>query len=206
MSDHEKVASPSAANLIALSMALFIYWLLLTGKVAGAAALAAGYYVVGCGLIQLIGSIFEFIRGETLVANLILTFSILFLALSGMNLIVEYYKLPMDPRLSGWITTFLAVVLIVITPAFFKGIYYLTADLIVIDALLVLFGLAQLGVLPLVAILVAGWLCFIGSIISLIIVVATFINTAYEREIIPLPKPKGSSQTPSLAYDSSLES
>ncbi len=194
MSDNEKLANPGPANMVALSMALFIYWLILTGKVTGSASLVAGYFVFACGIIQLIAAIIYFIRGEMLPGNLVLMFGILFLILGGMNLMLGYfgdfYKLPMDHHISGWTILFLGVVLIVLTPAYIRGPYYFSIALIDIDILLILLAFAELGIVSLSVMPIVGWLCLVGSILALIIGAGTLINTSYGREIIPLPHPK----------------
>ena len=187
-------ANPTPAGLVALAVACFIFYALLTGKVSRDAMPLMGCFFIGGFIIQFVVSILDLKSGNLSGGNTFLFFSAYFMLVSGLEMFFKYYAAGMDTRIDGWAWLALMIVIWLWTPAFAKAPLILFITMLVLDVALPfivmndlkLFDSAQVttifSYISGYALLICGLLgCYLGS--------AQILNGTFGKQILPNPGP-----------------
>lgn len=184
-------SNPAPAGLVALAVATFAFFALLSGAVDSSAGIIAGFWLLGGFVVQVIVAIIDLKNKNTAGGNVFLYFSAFFMLVSGLLLIFEWYMakegIEVDTRLSGYVWIALTASTILWTPAFFKSGKLLTIAILFLDAALPFITLADLGVavnpmIPAVFMLLAG--CT-----AIYLAAATVVNETLSVKFFPNPEP-----------------
>jgi len=195
MSEHGKGwANPGPAGLVALAMACFTFYALLTGKVDHTCLALLGMWLLGGFVIQVIVGIMELLEGNTTGGNVFVFFSAFFMLVTGLELIFKYFAImngwPMDAHIDGWGWLPLAIALFVWTPAYFKSPLSLLAIVLALDVAVPIITFHDMGVLTAVwASPTAGLFLLIAGIFGLYTASAIILNTAYGKVVLPTGAP-----------------
>ena len=193
MSDNHGWANPSPAGLVALAMACFTFFALLTGKVEHTAIPLLGCWLIGGFVVQLVVGLIELREGNSAGGNVFTFFAAFFMLVGGLEFLVKYFAAlhswPLDARIDGWAWLTLAVALITWTPAYFKAPLALCLAILCLDVAVPIICLMDLQVLAPTAAPIAGYLLAVTGLLGLYISSAIITNTAYNRQVLPMPGP-----------------
>lgn len=196
MSGEKGWANPGPAGLVALAVACFIFYALLSGTVKAGALPLMGCWLLGGFVIQFIVALIELMEGKSTGGNVFLIFSAFFMATGSVEMFVKYFAalnkwaIPLDGHVDGWAWLALAIFLVAWTPAYFHGTSILATALIIVDVSVVCVAFMDIGILnkevgdPLAA------YCFLGcGILALYLATAIIMNTEYGKSILPITGP-----------------
>lgn len=186
-------ANPTPAGLVALGMACYMFFALLTGKVDHSCIPIMGFWLLGGFVVQIIVGVIELKEGNLSGGNVFTWFSAFFMFATGLVFIFEYIGHAMgwhmDPTIEGWAWLALTVSLLLWTPAYFKAPLYLCVAVCIMDPACILLFLMKLGVLAPTIAPVIGYLIFAAGSLGLLLGACMVVNGTYGREIIPCPGP-----------------
>ena len=187
-------SNPTPAGLVALAVACFCFFALLTGKVEASAMPLLGCFLIGGFVIQFTVALVDLKQGNSSGGNTFLFFSAYFMLVSGIEMFLKYYGGGLlDSRIDGWAWMVLALVIILWTPAFYKGSALLFIIVLLLDIAVPCIVIADLKIFePEITSIfsnVAGWLLLGCGIIGIYLSAALLVNGVYGREIFKNPKP-----------------
>lgn len=188
-------ANPSPAGLVALGVACFIFFALLSGKVTAGAMPLMGAWLIGGFVVQVIVGAIELKEGQIVGGNVFLYFSAFFMLVGGLEFFIKYFAaaqqwpIPLDTRVDGWAWVVLAFCLVLWTPAYFKSTSILTLIVIFIDIAVVQVAFLDLGILSPSFKPFAGYALLFAGILAMYLSAALILNTTYGKAILPLPQP-----------------
>jgi uncharacterized protein len=186
-------SNPTPAGLVALAVACFCFFALLTGRVENGALPLLGCWLIGGFVVQVIVAVVDLKNGNTTGGNTFLFFSAFFMLVGGIEMIMKFNAansgLVLDARIDGWAWLVLTAALIMWTPAFFKTPLVLTLIVLVLDITLPFITLIDLGILPKTYSVVPAWGLLIAGILGIYLSAAMIVNTAFGRQIYPSPGP-----------------
>jgi len=195
-SSHEHVfANPGPAGLVALAMACFTFFALLTGKVSGTAAPVLACWMIGGGLIQYGTGWMELRNGVTKGGNVFFMFGAFFMFVTALSLFTKYMLtqkgMPIDPRVEGWAWLAATIGLILWTPAYMKNSpKLLFFAVVLIDIALICISFMDMGVAPKATYApIAAWTLLLAGIIGLYLSGAIMLNTEFGRVVLPTTTP-----------------
>lgn len=188
MANHE--ANPAPMGLAALAVAVFGIFALDTGLVdTSAIPLLAIFFFAGF-IVQLFTGLKELEHGSIAGGNVFCIFGCLLLLALGMELMFKYFAgihgWGYDSTIDGWLLLPITIILIGVTPAFFKSPLSLVLVLIPIDIALIFLTLIDLHVLSHHFHMVTGIILLISGIFALYTLIGITLNTVYNRTILPL--------------------
>ena len=191
--ENKEWANPTPAGLVALAVACFCFFALLTGKVEASAMPLLGCFLIGGFFIQFVVALLDLKQGNTSGGNTFLFFSAYFMLVSGVEMFLKYYGGGLDARIDGWAWMVLALVIILWTPAFFKGPALLFIIVLLLDLAVPCIVFADLKIFePEISLIfsnAAGWLLLLCGIIGIYLSAALLVNTTYGKEIFKNPQP-----------------
>ena len=124
MSQNHGWASPAPAGLVALAVACFTFFGVLSGKVDHSCIPLLGCWLLGGFVIQIIVGIIELMEGNTTGGNVFTFFAAFFMLVGGLEFFVKFaahiQAWQIDTRIDGWAWSALAIALLLWTPAYFK--------------------------------------------------------------------------------------
>ncbi len=188
-------ANPAPAGLVALGVACFIFFALLSGKVTAGAMPLMGCWLIGGFVVQLAVGIIELKEGQMTGGNVFLYFSAFFMLVGGMEFFIKYFaivkewSLPLDATVDGWAWLVLAFCLVLWTPAYFKGTSILATIVILVDIAVVQVAFLDLGVLNPTFKVTAAYPLLFAGILAMYLSSALILNSAYGKTILPITKP-----------------
>lgn len=187
-------ANPSPAGLVALALATFVFWAMLTGQVSPKAAPYVGIWLLGGFIIQFVVALIELREGAMSGGNIFLYFSAYFMFASGMKFLLGtsvYATFGIDARIDGWAWACLLIATWGFTPAYLKrGPATLTIALLLLDAALPFIMLVDLKVISASTFNpVAGWLLLASGLFALYTCIAMINNNAFGKQVLPFPGP-----------------
>lgn len=194
MSAHEHDWAPAgAAGLVALAIACFTFFALLTGKVDHSAIAILGIWMIGGFVVQFLTAILELKEGNLLGGNVFAFFSAYFMLATGGELLFKAFAahngIAFDPRISGWAWLPMAIALTAWTPAYLAGIRSLSLVIIALLPALWIISLSDIGVLSPTLAPVAGYLLLLAGIFGLYTSSAIVLNNKFGRAVLPLGEP-----------------
>jgi len=187
-------ASPAPAGLVALAVACFTFFALLSGKVTTGALPLLGCWLLGGFIVQLVVGIIELKDGHLLGGNVFLFFSAFFMLVGGLEFFIKYagaaglMPIALDAVIDGWAWLALLIVLLLWTPAYLKtgvapmGLLILALDVAVFCVAFSDLKIISAGNIAAYALLITG--CF-----GLYVGAAIQLNAAFGRTVLPMPPP-----------------
>lgn len=186
-------SNPTPAGLVALAVACFGFFALLTGKITAGALPLLGCWLLGGFVVQLVVGLIDLKGGNTTGGNTFLFFSAFFMLVGGLEMMVKSFLsktgLTLDAHIDGWAWLVLAIVLILWTPAFFKSPLVLTLIVLALDISVPFISLMDLGVLPKTFAPVPAWGLLVTGILGIYLASAIVVNTAFGKKVYPMPGP-----------------
>lgn len=186
-------ANPGPAGLVALAMACFVFFALLTGQTTPACLGLMGIWLLGGFVVQVIVGIIEILSGNTTGGNVFTFFSAFFMLVTGLELIFKFFAIQngwkIDARVDGWAWLALSSALTLWTPAYFKSPKSLLMVVLLILPALWIVTFTDMGVWPKTLSPIAGWFLFAAGWLGLYTSAAVILNTAFGRTILPMGAP-----------------
>lgn len=204
MSSHDNWVGAGPAGLVALAMACFCFFALLTGRVDHSAMALLGIWLMGGFVVQIVTALLELREGNLLGGNVFTFFSAFFMLVSGAEMLVKFYAahtgLVIDARLSGWAWLAITMAITLWTPAYLAGARSLSLVVISLVPALWIIALRDLGVLGPEWAPIAGYFALLGGLMGIYTSAAVILNSKFSRVILPVGSPFIKlSQTPSAA-------
>ena len=186
-------ANPTPAGLVALAVACFCFFALLCGMVEKSAMPLMGCFLIGGFVIQFVVALLDLKSRNAPGGNTFLYFSAYFMLVSGAEMFLKYYSAGLDTRIDGWAWMVLMLVVILWTPAFYKGNGLLFIMILVLDIAIPCVVVSDLKLFaPEVTAIfskTAGWLLLVCGIMGIYLSAALLVNATYGKEIFKTPKP-----------------
>lgn len=186
-------SNPTPAGLVALAIACFCFFALLSGRVTSEALPLLGVWLLGGFVVQFIVALLDLKSGNTTGGNTFLFFSAFFMFVGGIEMIMKFNAatngIVLDARIDGWAWLVLTIVLLLWTPAFFKTPLVLTLIVLALDVSLPFIALMDLGILPGTYSIIPAWGLLIAGILGIYLSAAIIVNTAFGKEVYPMPGP-----------------
>ncbi|MCK8059145.1 MULTISPECIES: acetate uptake transporter family protein [unclassified Fusibacter] len=186
-------SNPTPAGLIALAIACFCFFALLTGKVTHDALPLLGIWLIGGFVVQFVVGLLDLKSGNMTGGNTFLFFSAFFMLVGGLEMIMKFNMInkgiTFDAHIDGWAWLVLTIAIILWTPAFFKSTRLLTIIVLLLDVSLPFITLMDLGILPKTYSFIPGWGLLLAGVVAIYLSSAMVVNTAFGRQFYPLPGP-----------------
>ena len=183
-------ANPTAAGLVALAVACFSFFALLTGRVEVSAMPLVGCWLLGGFVVQVIVGLLDLKGGNSTGGNTFLFFSAFFMLVGGVEMLFKYNAIsagaPLDGRIDGWAWLVLTLVLYLWTPAFFVKFSMLSLIVGFLDIALPFIVLTDLGILAKEWSHVAAWALLCSGIVAIYFSAAIIVNGAFGRKVYPI--------------------
>lgn len=184
-------ANPTPAGLVALSVACFCFFAVLTGQVTAHAMPLLGCWLLGGFVVQLVVGLIDLRSNNSTGGNTFAFFSAFFMLVGGLEMIMKYnmglQNITLDARIDGWAWSALALVLIMWTPAFFKTPLPLLAIVLLLDVALPFIAIIDLGLISKSWAVIPAWTLLFAGFIAIYLSAAIIVNTAYGRSVFPIP-------------------
>lgn len=186
-------ANPTPAGLVALAMACFTFFALLTGRVDHSSLPIMGFWLLGGFIVQIVTGIIELREGNLPGGNIFTWFSAFFMFTTGCVFLLEYFGHSfgwhMNPAIEGWAWMALTISLILWTPAYLKAPLYLFVAILVMDIACPMPTLMKLGMLAPTVAPIIGWLILVAGSLGLWLGACIIVNTTFGRQVYPCPGP-----------------
>lgn len=186
-------SNPTPAGLVALAIACFCFFALLSGKVTHDALPLLGCWLIGGFVVQIIVALLDLKSGNSTGGNTFLFFSAFFMLVGGLEMIMKFNMankgIVFDAQIDGWAWMVLTSALILWTPAFFKSTRLLTIVVLALDVSLPFITLMDLGILPKTYATIPAYGLLVAGIVAIYLSSAMIVNTAYGKKVYPLPGP-----------------
>jgi succinate-acetate transporter protein len=187
-------ANPTPAGLVALAVACFCFFALLTGKVEHSAMPLVGCWLLGGFAVQLVVALLDLKGGNSAGGNTFLFFSAFFMLVGGIAMFAKYNALaagaPLDSRIDGYAWLALTLVVYLWTPAFFKPLSLLSLVVLALDVALPFIFLVDLKVLPASFSPVAGYALLVAGLLAIYYGAALIVNITFGKTVYPVIAPK----------------
>jgi succinate-acetate transporter protein len=187
-------ADPSPAGLMALAIATFGFFAVLTGRVAPSGLILFAMWLFGGFIVHLFVGIIKTFKGESVDANAFVFFSAYLMLVAGLEFIVKWLALKngweIDMRMSGyvWIPLWLAIWLW--SPAIFKEApLVFNVAVFAADIAFPIICLTTLGVLAPSYVPIAGYSLLVTGIMCLYLGGAAVVNATFQKGILPVGAP-----------------
>lgn len=193
MSSHDNWAGAGPAGLVALAMACFGFFALLTGRVDHSAIALLGIWLIGGFIVQIVTALLELREGNLLGGNVFTFFSAFFMLVSGCEMLFKFYAahsgLTIDARISGWTWLAITMAITLWTPAYLAGARSLSLVVVSLVPALWIISLRDLGILGAEWAPIAGYLALIGGLLGIYTSSAIILNSKFGRVILPVGSP-----------------
>ena len=186
-------ANPTPAGLVALAVACFGFFALLSGKVDPSAMPLLGIWLLGGFVVQIVVGLIDLKGGNTTGGNTFIFFCAFFMFVSGLEMIFKFNiansSIEIDSHLDGWAWAALTLVMYAWTPAFFKTPALLAVIVFALDIALPFICLTDMGVLPASYKIISAWAFLVAGITGVYLSAAIIVNTAFGKNVYPNPGP-----------------
>jgi hypothetical protein len=195
MAHEHSFATPAPAGLAALAVACFGFGAVFLGKVApeGLPLLAA--WLIGGGIVQYTTAVIELKDHNITGGNVFLFFAAFFMFAASLSIISKFMmiKFGMKPAVlvEGWCWMAGAGFLTIVTPAYLKGNKIIFLIVCMVDVLLWLIVMLDMGIAPDPALFkqIVAWLLIICGWMGIYLSGSVLVNTVYGKPVFPLPAP-----------------
>ncbi|ADI01366.1 acetate uptake transporter family protein [Syntrophothermus lipocalidus] len=186
-------ANPTPAGLVALSMACFAFFALLTGRVDHSTTPVMAFWLLGGFIVQIVTGVIELREGNLPGGNIFTWFAAFFMFTTGCVFLFEYLGHSLNWHMSGavegWAWAALTLSLLFWTPAYLKAPLYLFAAIVFMDVACPMLTLMKLGILAPTVAPIIGWLMLIAGLLGLWLGACIVVNGVFGREVYPCPGP-----------------
>lgn len=186
-------ANPTPAGLIALAVACFGFFAVLSGQVEASATPLLGIWLLGGFLVQVIVGLLDLKAGNGTGGNTFLFFGAFFMLVGGLEFLFKWHAvntgMVLDARIDGWAWVVLTLTLWLWTLAFLKSPFLLTAVVLCVDVALPFIALADLGVIAKSATVISAWALLAAGAIAIYLASALLVNAAFGKKVLPMPGP-----------------
>lgn len=186
-------SNPTPAGLVALAIACFCFFALLTGRVTDAAVPLLGIWLLGGFVVQIIVAIVDLKGGNTTGGNTFLFFSAFFMLVGGLEMLFKFQmannNILLDARIDGWAWMVLTIVILLWTPAFLKTPLVLSLIVFALNIALPFITLIDLEILSADFAFIPAYALLVAGILGIYLSAAIIVNTAFGREVYPMPGP-----------------
>ena len=186
-------SNPTPAGLVALAIACFCFFAMLTGRVTDAAVPLLGIWLLGGFVVQVIVGIVDLKGGNTTGGNTFLFFSAFFMLVGGLEMLFKFQmansNILLDTRIDGWAWMVLTIVIMLWTPAFLKTPLVLSLIVFALNIALPFITLIDLQVLPSDFSYIPAYALLVAGILGIYLSAAIIVNSAFGREVYPMPGP-----------------
>jgi succinate-acetate transporter protein len=186
-------ANPSPAGLVALAVACFCFFAILTNAVDETATPLLGLWLLGGFVVQVIVALIDLKSGNTVGGNTFLFFSAFFMLVGGLGNTFKFFmsqeQIVLDTHIDGWAWLVLTIALWLWTPAFLKSPLILCLIVLTLDMALPILTLIDLGVISAKFSYIPGWLLLVVGILGIYLASAIIVNDTFQRKIYPNPGP-----------------
>lgn len=193
LSNNHSAANPAPAGLVALAMACFTFYALLSGKVEHSAIGILGCWLIGGFVVQVIVAIIELQHGNSTGGNVFLFFSAFFMLVSGIEMLVKFSAaakgLQIDTHIDGWAWLPLAIALIAWTPAYLKSPLTMFVVVVLLDPAVLIISLMDMGAIAKTFAPIAAYLLLFAGCFGLYTATAIILNTAFGKQVLPMGGP-----------------
>lgn len=198
MSNHQAnqgFANPAPAGLVALAIACFGFFALLSGNVDHSAMPLLGCWLLGGFVVQLVVALIELRQGAILGGNVFLVFSSFFMLTGGIEFFVKAYfntvgGVPLDTRLDGYAWLVLLLILVLWTPCYMKSApFFLSLAVIFLDIGVFFVAFTDLRILSGSFGVCAAYALLICGLLGIYVASAIQLQAAFGRAILPMPGP-----------------
>lgn len=186
-------ANPTPAGLVALAVACFCFFAMLTGNVTSAALPLIACWLLGGFVIQVIVALIDLKGGNLTGGNTFLFFSAFFMLVSSAEMLIKYTanikELPLDASVDGWAWIVLTLIVWLWTPAFFKNPLPMTLLVLCLDVACPAMALLDLGIISKSYSVIPAWALLIAGVVAIYFSAAIVVNGAYKKTVFPIPGP-----------------
>lgn len=193
MDEQKKWANPSPAGLVALGVATFAFFAMLSGNVDPSARLFAGIWLLGGFVVQIVVALIDLRMRNVAGGNTFLFFAAFFMLVSGILLIVKWWAaekgIEIDGRIDGYVWIVLTMSTILWTPAFFKSTKLLTFVILFIDVALPFITLMDLKLIPASFSMIPAIFMLLAGITAVYLAAAIVVNETFGKKVFPMPGP-----------------
>lgn len=186
-------SNPTPAGLVALAIACFCFFALLTGRVTDAAVPLLGIWLLGGFVVQIVVAIVDLKGGNTTGGNTFLFFSAFFMLVGGLEMLFKFQmansNILLDTRIDGWAWMVLTIVILLWTPAFLKTPLVLSLIVFALNIALPFITLIDLQVLSADFAFIPAYALLVAGILGIYLSAAIIVNSAFGREVYPMPGP-----------------
>lgn len=186
-------SNPTPAGLVALAVACFCFFALLTGQVEKSAMPLLGCYLLGGFVIQIVVALLDLKSGNAAGGNTFLYFSAYFMLVSGIEMLLKYYSPGLDTRIDGFAWLALLLVVALWTPAFFKspGLLFIIVCVLNIAVLCIVVSDLKIFSADVSSVFgyIAGIALLICGIIGIYLSAAIVVNNTFGKTVLKNPPP-----------------
>lgn len=186
-------ANPTPAGLVALSVAAFVFFAMLSGLVDSSCRIYAGVWLLGGFVVQIFVGLIDLKHKNKAGGNTFLYFSAFFMLVSGILQILKWYTetnaLAANPMVDGFAWIALTATIILWTPAFFKSNALLALIVLCLDFSLVFITFMDLGIMPAQMSMFPAVGMLAAGCMAVYLAAGMVVNHTYGKKIYPLPGP-----------------
>lgn len=186
-------ANPTPAGLVALAVACFGFFAMLTGRVESSASILLGIWLLGGFVVQVTVGFMDMKNHNMTGGNTFMYFSAFFMLVGSIGMITKFILanqgIAVDATIDGWEWAALTLVTFMWTPAFFKSPLPLTIVVIFLDIALPFIALIDMKVLSHDFALIPGISLLLSGLTAIYLSSAMILNNAYGKTILPIPGP-----------------
>ena len=194
MSELKEWANPAPAGLVALAIACFGFYALLSGTVQAGALPLLGCWLIGGFVVQVIVGILELKEGALTGGNVFLFFSAFFMLVGGLEMFIKFFAgingWQLDPTIDGWAWLVLFITLVFYSFAYFKqSALVMNLLLIFIDIGVFFVTFIDIGWMSPAFKPFAAYALLLAGSCGIYMSCAIILNAAYGKIILPVGKP-----------------
>ncbi|HBK52898.1 acetate uptake transporter family protein [Syntrophomonas wolfei] len=194
MSGNGGWANPAPAGLVALAIACFVFYAVLSGTVDHSCIPLMGIWLLGGFVVQFTVAVIELREGATTGGNVFLFFSAFFMFVGGFEFMLKYFAAvngwAMDAHIDGWAWLVLWLSLILWTPAYLKqSPLVMSLIVLLLDVAVFFVAFMDIGWLGHSYAPVAAIFLLASGVLAIYLAAAIILNTAFGRAVLPLPGP-----------------
>lgn len=194
MSGNGGWANPAPAGLVALAIACFVFYAVLSGTVDHSCIPLMGIWLLGGFVVQFTVAVIELREGATTGGNVFLFFSAFFMFVGGFEFMLKYFAAvngwAMDAHIDGWAWLVLWLSLILWTPAYLKqSPLVMSLIVLLLDVAVFFVAFMDIGWLSHSYSPIAANFLLAGGVLAIYLAAGIILNTAFGRAVLPLPGP-----------------
>jgi len=187
-------ASPGPAGLGALAVACFGFGAVFLGKVGLGGLPLLSAWLIGGGIVQYTTAVMELKDHNIVGGNVFLFFSAFFMFAASLSVFAKFMLITFSLKplayVEGWCWMAGAAFLTAVTPAYLKSTKAIAILVILIDIVLWIIVMLDLGIAdPAVWKPVVGYLLIVSGWIGVYMAGAVVCNTVYGKSVYPVPSP-----------------